>query len=262
MARSALLNVMVQAATKAGRSLVRDFGEVEQLQVSMKGPGDFVTNADHRAEKILREELTRVRPTYGLLMEESGEIEGKDSQHRWIVDPLDGTTNFMHAVPMFAVSVGLERDGEIVAGVVFNPVMNELFVAEKGAGAFLNDRRIRVAQRRDFTQAVITCGVPHHGRGNHPTFLKELAPVMADAAGIRRTGAASVDLCWVAAGRFDGFFERGLSPWDVAAGMLIVSEAGGFVSDYSGRKSALYADTIIAANPDIHRELSTRIAKA
>lgn len=262
MARSALLNVMVQAATKAGRALVRDFGEVEQLQVSMKGPGDFVTNADLRAEKILREELTRVRPSYGLLMEESGETKGTDPAHRWIVDPLDGTTNFMHAIPLFAVSVGLERDGEIVAGVVFNPIMNELFVAEKGSGAFLNDRRIRVAQRRDFSQCVITCGIPHHGRGNHPTFLKELGPVMADSAGIRRTGAASIDLCWVAAGRFDGYFERGLSPWDVAAGMLIVAEAGGYVSDYSGRGSPLHADSIVAANPEIHRELTARIAKS
>jgi myo-inositol-1(or 4)-monophosphatase len=262
MARSALLNVMVQAATKAGRSLSRDFGEVEQLQVSMKGPGDFVSAADHKAEKIVREELQRVRPTYGLLLEESGEIKGSDPQHRWIVDPLDGTTNFLHAIPIFAVSIGLERDGEIVAGVIFNPIMNELFVAEKGVGAYLNDRRMRIAQRRELSQSVITCGVPHQGRGEHATFLKELAPVMADCAGIRRTGSAAMDLAWVAAGRFDGFFERGLSPWDIAAGIVIVSEAGGFVSDYSGRKSALHADTVVAANPDIHRQLVDRIAKA
>ncbi|MEJ8574059.1 inositol monophosphatase family protein [Microbaculum marinum] len=262
MARSALLNVMVTAATKAGRALVRDFGEVEQLQVSMKGPGDFVSAADHKAEKIVREELQRVRPTYGLLLEESGEIKGSDPQHRWIVDPLDGTTNFLHAIPMFAVSIGLERDGEIVAGVIFNPIMNELFVAEKGIGAFLNDRRMRIAQRRELSQAVICCGVPHQGRGNHRTFLKDLAPVMAASAGIRRTGSASLDLAWVAAGRFDGFFERGLNPWDVAAGLVIVSEAGGFATDYSGRGSALYADSIIAANPEIHRQLVDKIAGA
>jgi len=260
MARSALLNVMVQAATKAGRALIRDFGEVEQLQVSMKGPADFVSAADHRAEKILREELQRVRPTYGLLMEESGVIEGSDPAHRWIVDPLDGTTNFLHAIPMFAVSIGLERDGEIVAGVVFNPVMNELFTAERGAGAYLNDRRLRIAQRRDLSQAVIATGVPHQGRGHHPTYLKELAAIMADAAGIRRMGAAALDLAWVAAGRFDGFFETGLNPWDVAAGMLIVREAGGYVSDYSGRGDPLNAGSIIAGNPDIHQEVQRRIA--
>ncbi len=262
MARSALLNVMVQAATKAGRALARDFGEVENLQVSMKGPGDFVSAADHRAEKILFEELRKARPAYGFLMEESGEVEGTDKAHRWIVDPLDGTTNFLHAVPMFAVSIGLERDGEIVAGLVFNPVMNELFVAEKGGGAFLNDRRIRVAQRRDLSQSIVTTGIPHQGRGNHPAYLKELAPVMAKSAGIRRTGSAAMDLAWLAAGRFDGFFERGLSPWDVAGGILLVAEAGGFVTDYSGRASALNAGTLVAGNADIHRTLVDLLSKS
>jgi len=261
MARSALLNVMVQAATKAGRRLARDFGEVENLQVSMKGPGDFVSTADHRAEQILHEELSRVRPGYGFLLEESGEIEGTDKVHRWIVDPLDGTTNFLHAVPLFAVSIGLERDGEIVAGLVFNPIMNELFVAEKGTGAFLNDRRIRVAGRRDLAQSVITTGIPHQGRGNHPTALQDLAPVMAASAGIRRTGSAALDLAWVAAGRFDGFFERGLSYWDVAAGMLLVKEAGGFVSDISGRHEPLHDGSIVAGNVDIHRALIDTMAK-
>jgi myo-inositol-1(or 4)-monophosphatase len=262
MARSALLNVMVQAATKAGRALARDFGEVENLQVSMKGPGDFVSAADHKAEKILHEELARARPGYGFLMEESGTIEGTDTSHRWIVDPLDGTTNFLHAVPLFAVSIALERDGEIVAGLVFNPVMNELFVAEKGNGAFLNDRRIRVAQRRDLSQSLIVTGIPHQGRGNHPAYLKELAPIMAKSAGIRRTGSAAMDLAWVAAGRFDGFFERGLSPWDFAGGVLLVSEAGGFVTDFSGRKSPFDDGTIVAGNADIHRALVDSLAKS
>ncbi len=262
MARSALLNVMVQAATKAGRALARDFGEVENLQVSMKGPGDFVTSADHKAEKILHEELARVRPGYGFLLEESGEIEGTDKSHRWIVDPLDGTTNFMHAVPLFAISIGLERDGEIIAGLVFNPVMNELFVAERGSGAYLNDRRIRVAQRRDLSQSIVTTGIPHQGRGSHSAYLKDLAPVMAATAGVRRTGSAALDLAWLAAGRFDGFFEPGLSPWDIAGGMIIVSEAGGFATDYSGRKSPLNAGTIVAGNADIHRSLVDMLAKS
>ncbi|WP_436638965.1 inositol monophosphatase family protein [Microbaculum sp. FT89] len=262
MARSALLNVMVQAATKAARALSRDFGEVENLQVSMKGPGDFVSAADLRAEKILREELSRVRPKYGFLMEESGEIEGTDKAHRWIVDPLDGTTNFLHAVPLFTISIALERDGEIVAGLVFTPIMNELFVAEKGAGAYLNDRRIRVAQRRDLSQSIITTGIPHQGRGNHPAYLRELAPIMAKSAGIRRTGSAALDLAWLAAGRFDGFFERGLSLWDIAAGVLLVSEAGGFATDYTGRKSALHADSLVAGNVDIHRALVDSLSKS
>lgn len=262
MARSALLNVMVQAAMKAGRGLARDFGEVENLQVSMKGPGDFVSAADHRAEKILHQELSRVRPGYGFLMEESGTIEGTDTSHRWVVDPLDGTTNFLHAIPLFAVSLGLERNGEVIAGVIFNPVMNELYTAEKGVGAYLNDRRIRVAQRRALDQAVITCGIPHQGRSEHPRFLREVAQVMAGSAGIRRSGAASIDLAWVAAGRFDGYFERGLSPWDMAAGMLIVSEAGGYVSDISGKGSPMETGAILAANPDIHRLLADRLAAA
>ncbi|TCT13325.1 myo-inositol-1(or 4)-monophosphatase [Tepidamorphus gemmatus] len=247
---------------KAGRSLARDFGEVENLQVSLKGPGDFVSAADHRAEKILHQELSRVRPGYGFLMEESGAIEGTDPNHRWLVDPLDGTTNFLHAIPLFAVSIGLERNGEVIAGVVFNPVMNELYTAEKGVGAYLNDRRIRVAQRRSLDQAVITCGIPHQGRGEHARFLRELGQVMAGSAGIRRSGAASIDLAWVAAGRFDGYFECGLSPWDIAAGMLIVSEAGGYVSDISGKGSPIDTGSVLAANPDIHRLLADRLAAA
>jgi myo-inositol-1(or 4)-monophosphatase len=262
MPRSALINVMVQAATKAGRGLVRDFGELENLQVSTKGPSDFVSAADLRAEETLRRELSRVRPGYGFLMEESGTVPGTDATHRWIVDPLDGTTNFLHAVPLFAISIALERQGQIVAAVIFNPVMNELFTAELGAGAFLNDRRIRVAQRRNLADAVITCGIPHRGRGDHAAFLNDLAPIMDAVAGIRRTGAAALDLAWVAAGRFDGFFEKGLSPWDIAAGELLVSEAGGYVSDFSGSGPARESGAVIAANPEIHRSLVATLARA
>lgn len=262
MPRSALLNVMVRAVTRAGKGLVRDFGELENLQVSTKGPGDFVSAADRRAEEVLYRELSKARPGYGFLMEEAGLLEGSDKSHRWVVDPLDGTTNFLHAIPLFAISLALEREDEIVAAVVYNPVMDELFTAERGTGAFLNDRRIRLAQRRDLTDAVITCGIPHLGRGNHGVFLQELQTIMGDVAGIRRTGSAALDLAWVAAGRFDGFFERGLSPWDVAAGELLVTEAGGFVSDFSGGRPARDAGSIIAANSDIHRALTAALARS
>jgi myo-inositol-1(or 4)-monophosphatase len=262
MPRSALINVMVQAATKAGRGLVRDFGELENLQVATKGPSDFVSAADLRAEQVLRQELSRVRPGYGFLMEESGDSPGTDATHRWIVDPLDGTTNFLHAIPLFAISIALEREGRIVAAVVFNPVANELFTAEHGAGAFLNDRRIRVAKRRSLADAVVTCGIPHRGQGDHRTFLRDFAAVMEQVAGVRRTGAAALDLAWIAAGRFDGFFERGLSPWDIAAGELIVTEAGGFVSDYSGRGSAWQSGSVVAGNSDIQNALVSVLGRA
>src|SRR6218665_1360869 len=234
MAPSALLNGMVQAAIKAGKSLSRDFGEVQNLQVSVKGPGDFVSQADFRAERIVREELLKARPTYGFLGEESAEIIGTDGAHRWIVDPLDGTTNFLHGLPQFAVSIALERNGEVVAGVIFNPATDELFVGERGGGAFMNDRRLRIAARRVLSDAVIGCGVPHLGRGHHGKFLLELRHVMGEVAGIRRMGAASLDLAYVAAGRLDGFWENDLKPWDVAAGIVLIREAGGFVSAIRG----------------------------
>ncbi|MEJ1158120.1 inositol monophosphatase family protein [Prosthecomicrobium sp. N25] len=255
MARSALLNVMVEAVRKAGRSLARDFGEVENLQVSIKGPGDFVSAADRKSEEILQQELARARPGFGFLMEEGGTIEGTDGQHRWLIDPLDGTTNFLHGIPVFAISVALERQGTIVAGVVYNPVMDELYVAERGGGAFVNDRRLRVSRRANLHDCVIGTGVPTLGRPNHPAYLKELEAVMAETAGVRRVGAAAIDLCWVAAGRFDGFFEHDLNPWDVAAGMLIIREAGGFVSDFDGRDKIFETGGIVAGNEDVHRRL-------
>ncbi len=255
MARSAILNVMVQAAMKAGRSLARDFGEVQNLQVSRKGPGDFVSQADLRAEDIVFRELSRARPGYGFLMEERGEVPGEDDQHRWIVDPLDGTTNFLHGIPVFAVSIALERQGELAAGVIYNPAMDELYTAERGGGAFLNDRRMRVAARRDLTDTVIATGIPHLGRGEHGKVLVELRNIMAESAGIRRLGAAAIDLAWVAAGRVDGFWETGLSAWDVAAGMMMVREAGGFVSDLAGGHDIYESKTILAANEQVHKSL-------
>ena len=255
MARSALLNVMVQAAFKAGKSLSRDFGEVQNLQVSVKGPSDYVSQADRKAEKIVKDELLKARPTYGFLGEESDEIKGTDGAHRWIVDPLDGTTNFLHGIPQFAVSIGLERNGEIVAGVIFNPATDELFTAEKGGGAFLNDRRLRVATRKELSDSVITCGVPHLGRGNHGKFLIELRHVMGEVAGIRRFGAASLDLAYVAAGRCDGYWETGLSAWDIAAGLVIIKEAGGWVSDFDGKTAMLETGSVVAGNEYIHKAL-------
>ena len=255
MARSALLNVMVQAAFKAGKSLARDFGEVQNLQVSLKGPGDYVSQADRKAEKIIREELMKARPTYGFLGEESEEIVGTDGAHRWIVDPLDGTTNFLHGIPCFAVSIALERNGEIVAGVVLNPATDELFTAERGGGAFLNDRRLRVAARKALSDAVIGCSVPHLGRGNHGKFLIELRHVMGEVAGMRRLGAAALDLAYVAAGRFDGFWERDLSEWDMAAGILLIREAGGYVSDLDGGTAMFDTGTIVGGNEYIHKAL-------
>jgi myo-inositol-1(or 4)-monophosphatase len=256
MPASALMNVMLAAARKAGRSLARDFGEVEQLQVSLKGPANFVSAADHRAEEILHAELSRARPGYGLLMEERGEEIGADRTHRWIVDPLDGTTNFLHAIPIFAVSIALEREGELVAGLIYNPVSQETFAAERGKGAYLNDRRrLRVAARTELSASVIGTGIPHGGRPDHELFLKELPAVMDAAAGVRRFGAASLDLAWTAAGRLDGFWERNLRAWDVAAGIIILREAGGFVTDADGKDKMLETGSIVAGNEAIHRAL-------
>ena len=255
MPASALMNVMVGAARKAGRSLARDFGEVEQLQVSLKGPANFVSAADTRAEEILHKELVRARPGYGLLLEERGEVEGADRTHRFIVDPLDGTTNFLHGIPLFAISMALERDGELVAGLIYNPASNEMFTAERGKGAFLNDRRIRVAARTELADCVIVTGIPHRGKSGQELFLKEMQAVMASSAGIRRTGAAALDLAWVAAGRFDGFWERNLRPWDLAAGIVILREAGGFVSDADGKDKMLATGSVVAGNETIQRTL-------
>ena len=261
MARSAILNVMVQAAMKAGRSLARDFGEVQNLQVSLKGPGDYVSQADKKAEEIVYTELRRARPDYSFLMEESGVVEGSDSQHRWLVDPLDGTTNFLHGIPIFAVSIALERQGQIVAGVIFNPAMDELYTAERGGGAFLNDRRLRVSGRSKLVDSVIGTGVPHLGRGDHGNYLLQMRNVMAEVSGIRRMGAAALDLAYVAAGSLDGFWEEGLSPWDIGAGIIMIREAGGFVTNLDGEQDVIESKAIIAGNEAIQRALLKTLKK-
>jgi myo-inositol-1(or 4)-monophosphatase len=255
MPASALMNVMIAAARKAGRGLTRDFGEVEQLQVSVKGPGNFVSAADHRAEEVLYRELAKARPGYGFLMEERGAVDGPDKTHRWIVDPLDGTTNFLHGIPVFAISIGLERDGEIVCGLIYNPILDELYTAERGQGAFVNNRRLRVANRKALADSLISTGIPHRGRTGHERFLAECKALMGATSGLRRTGSAAIDLAWVAAGRFDGFLERDLKPWDMAAGIILVREAGGYVSDVAGAQKMLADGSIIAGNQAIHKAL-------
>jgi myo-inositol-1(or 4)-monophosphatase len=247
---SPALNVMTAAAKKAGRKLIRDFGEVENLQISLKGPADFVTVADKRTEAILIEEFQRVRSGYPILTEESGLIDGPDKSHRFIIDPLDGTTNFLHGIPHFAISIALERDGVLVSAVIFNPITDDLFFAEKGSGAFLNDKRLRVAARKDIKQSL--SGIPFLGRDGHEQFLKELSAAMGTSAGVRRFGAASLDLAWMAAGRYDAFWERGLAAWDMAAGILLVREAGGVVTDMDGGQKMLESGNILASNETLH----------
>ncbi|MFQ5954812.1 MAG: inositol monophosphatase family protein [Kiloniellales bacterium] len=253
--RSALINVMAAAAMKAGKALLRDFGEVEQLQVSRKGPADFVSKADLKAERIVRRELTKGRPHYSLLLEESGLVEGRDSSNRWIVDPLDGTANFLHGLPHFAISIGLERDGQMHAGVVYEPIHDELFWAERGAGAYLNQRRLRVSARGQLRDAIFATGTPPNGAHDperRRVFLDRLDAVMAVSAGVRRWGTASLDLAYVAAGRFDGFWEDGLGPWDMAAGIVLVREAGGLVSEIDGGPHMLHSGSILAVNDRLY----------
>src|SRR5580692_4017900 len=261
MLRSALLNVMIKAAHKAGRTLKRDFGEVEHLQVSLKGPANFVSAADHRAEEVLRAELAKARPGYGFLGEEGGRQAGSDATHCWIVDPLDGTTNFLHGIPQFAISIALERESTIVAGVIYNPANEELFIAERGKGAFLNDQRLRVAARERLADAVVACGMPHYGRGDLALARHEIAAAQQNFAGLRRYGAATLDLAWIAAGRLDAYWERDLSPWDLAAGTILVREAGGFVSDCDGKDAIMTKGQVVAGNDTMHREL-LRLLKA
>ena len=255
-ARSALLNVMIRAADKAGRVLRRDYGEVANLQVSRKGPADFVSAADLRAEKILREELSRARPDYALLMEESGASGDPAAERRWIVDPLDGTNNFLHGLPHFSISIGLEERGELIAGVVLDPVKDELFYAEKGRGAFLNDRRIRVSARDRPEDALVAVGIPFARGSGQDTILAELDAVRGTFGAVRRWGTASLDLAYVAAGRFDGYWQRGLSSWDTAAGIVLVREAGGIVSEIGGRPIRHDSPSILAANQALHGVLN------
>jgi myo-inositol-1(or 4)-monophosphatase len=257
MIKSALMNVMVAAALKAGRGLKRDLGEVENLQVSVKGPGDFVSAADRKSERILVDELSRARPGYGFVLEESGRIEGTDKSHTWFIDPLDGTTNFLHGLPLFVISIALAREGQIVAGLIHNPVTGDMYMAEKGQGAFHNNtRRLRVAARRELADCLIGCGIPHLGKAKeHPLFMAELKSVMTKAGNIRRLGAVALDLCYVAAGNYDGFWERNLQAWDIAAGIILIREAGGIVTDADGSAEMLAKGSICAGNEAIHRHL-------
>jgi myo-inositol-1(or 4)-monophosphatase len=260
--QSALLKVMSDAARKAARGLNRDFGELAELQVAKKAPADFVSAADLKAEQVLFEQLSKARPGYGFLAEERGMIEGTDKTHTWIVDPLDGTTNFLHAIPHFAINIALQREGQVVAAVTHNPVTNELFWAEKGKGAFVNDKRLRVAARTRMDEAVLATGIPFLGHGQHARFLKELHQVSQKVAGVRRFGSAALDLAWVAAGRYDGYWERDLSAWDIASGVLLVTEAGGAVTSADGGEDMLATGSICAGNSDIHRQLLERLRAA
>jgi myo-inositol-1(or 4)-monophosphatase len=255
---SALLNVMIAAARKAARSLTRDFGEVENLQISRKGPSDFVSSADIKAENTLFEELSKVRPGYGFVMEERGVVEGTDKTNRWLVDPLDGTTNFLHGIPHFAISIALEREGVLIAGVIFNPVRDELFWAERGQGAYLNDRRLRVAGRADMRDALFACGTPFHGKAGHDVALTEIQRVIAKTAGVRRFGAAALDLAYVAAGRFDGYWERNLNVWDIAAGAVLVREAAGVVNEIDGG-DFMKTGAVVAANQPLIAALTQTV---
>lgn len=248
---SANINVMMSAARKGGRSLIKDFGEIEKLQVSSKSAGDFVSRADIRAQEIIRSELMEARKTYGFLGEESAEEKGEDPTRRWIVDPLDGTTNFLHGMPHWSISIALEHKGEITSAVIYDPVKDEMFLSEKGQGAWLNDARIRVSNRRDFIESVFATGIPFAANPNLPAHLQQIARLAPTCSGIRRWGAASLDLAYVAAGRYEGYWEKGLNAWDVAAGVLIVKEAGGFVEAYDAEADPVHAGSLIAANTGV-----------
>jgi myo-inositol-1(or 4)-monophosphatase len=262
IAQTALLKVMSDAARKAARGLNRDFGELSELQVAKKAPADFVSAADIKAEQTIFEALTKARPGYSFHGEERGMIEGTDKTHTWIVDPLDGTTNFLHAIPHFAINIALQREGVTVAAVTYNPVTNEMFWAEKGKGCYLNDKRLRVAARQKLDESVLATGIPFLGHGQHAKFLKELHQISQRVAGVRRFGSAALDLAWVAAGRYDGYWERDLKPWDLAAGLLLVAEAGGKVTDADGEQTMLESGSVCAANLDIHPLLIEKLRAA
>lgn len=262
---SPALNVVVNAVQKVGKRLLRDFAEVEQLQVSVKGPGDFVSQADTRAEDALRQELSRARPGFAFLMEESGAHGAEDWEWRWVIDPLDGTTNFLHGLPHWCISVGVEKRvaedrTELMAGVVYSPALDELFWAEKGAGAFLNDKRLRVSGRRNLQEALFATGIPFAGVPRKAEFSAILARVMPQVAGVRRFGSAALDLCWTAAGRYDGYWELGIKPWDMAAGLVILKEAGGFATDPEGGEP-YPSGNVVVGNPVLQPRLREMVAE-
>jgi myo-inositol-1(or 4)-monophosphatase len=262
MIRTPLMNVMTATALKAGRNLRKDFADLPSMKISRKGPGDFVSQADKRAEDIIFRELDKARPGYSFRMEESGTTEGSDKTHVWHVDPLDGTTNFLHGVPYFAVSIGLEREGQLVAGVVYNPATDDMFMAEKGHGAFHNNHRMRVSTCADPIDALVACGIPHIGMSTRESFNRELAAVMGRFGGARCFGACALDLAAVAAGRLDGFWHRGLKSWDLAAGIVLVREAGGYVSDLKGKAAMLDGGSVAVGNEAMHKALLAAVSGA
>lgn len=266
MPRSPLMEVMTRAVMKAARGLRRDFGEVEHLQVSKKGTADFVSNADINAERVLHKELSMARPKFGFLMEEGGAIEGEDPTHRWVIDPIDGTNNLIHAVPYFCISVGLEKtlangEREVIAGVIYDPLRDEMFTAEKASGAFLNDRRIRVSGRKELDDALLATALPRAYRDHYKQALGMMTAVTASTVGLRCGGAAALDLAYVAAGRYDGFWSNCLKPWDIAAGMLLVKEAGGEVTEIAGGKKMLESGAILATNGLIHKKVDALLTE-
>ena len=268
VSHSGLITVMQKAARKAAPRIRRDFGEVEQLQVSRKGPADFVSMADKRAEQTVMDELRHARPDWGFLMEEAGAIEGAPNKPRWVLDPIDGTSNFLHGIPHFAIAIAVQEPkpgggwGEVTQGLVYQPLTDESYWAEKGRGAWLNERRLRVSSRRDLADALIATGVPYKGHGHLERFQKILGAVSPEVAGIRRFGSAALDLAWVAAGRYDGFWEEDLQFWDIAAGLLLVREAGGFVTDFRGGDARIAEGQLLAANDQIHSRLHKLVAAA
>tara|TARA_B100001769_G_scaffold273999_1_gene271417 strand:+ start:600 stop:1382 length:783 start_codon:yes stop_codon:yes gene_type:complete len=256
---SPLLNIMQKAAKKASRGLRRDFNELENLQVKTKGPANFVTASDIRTQKIIYEELSYAKPDWSFIMEESKPIENQNTKARFIIDPIDGTTNFMHGNPNFAISIAAEIDNRLEAAIIYSPITDEMFTAERGKGSFLNDKRIRVAARKKLSESILITGIPHLGRGNKELFIKEMDKIIPEVAGIRRSGSAALDLAWIAAGRYDIFWERGLSVWDIAAGILLVREAGGFAKGIDGSDQDLWNGNIISGNDDIILALSEKL---
>ena len=257
---SPLINIMQKAAKKASRGLRRDFNELENLQVKTKGPANFVTASDIRTQKIIFDELSYAKPDWSFVMEESKPIENKNTKARFIIDPIDGTTNFMHGNPNFAISIAAEINDRLEAAIVYSPITDEMFAAERGKGSFLNDKRIRVATRKKLSDSILITGIPHLGRGNKELFLKEMDIIIPEVAGIRRSGSAALDLAWIAAGRYDIFWERGLSIWDIAAGVLLVREAGGFAKGIDGSDKDLWNGNIISGNDDIILALSKKLS--
>jgi myo-inositol-1(or 4)-monophosphatase len=257
---SPVLTVMINAVRKAARGVQRDYGEVSSLQVSQKGPGDFVTNSDKKAESVLRAELAKARPTYGILGEEEGSTPGQDPDHRFIIDPIDGTSNFMHALPIFAVTVALERKGEIVSGVTYNPISDELFHAEKGVGAFLNNKRMRVSSRKYLHEALVSTNIPHMGQKNHVVHRNEVAVMQARSAGLRALGSTALELAYVACGRLDAAWCHDLNAWDMAAGLLFIRESGGFVSKLDGEGDPLHSNGYVASNGELMAQVKQALA--